>query len=78
MPKNILIKFTSRKFIISLVGLVIVTLSASLASTGDIVISDDNLWQVIALILGYLGVEGAADIVRSWREAAIKESEQKE
>lgn len=71
MPNDLLERFTSRKFLLSLIGLIIVTL----ASAGAIPLSDDNLWQLITIILGYIGVEGAADITRSWREAAQKERE---
>jgi uncharacterized membrane protein (Fun14 family) len=59
-------KLKSRKFILTVVGMVIVLL----ASLGVIDVNDEKLWQLITIILGYVGVEGAADVVRSWKQQA--------
>ena len=60
-------RFTSRKFLVTLLGAVVVLL----ASLGIVPIEDDNAWQLIAILMGYAGIEGAADLAGRWRQGQI-------
>lgn len=57
-------RLTSRKFLLTVAGCFIVLLKG----LGVIAIEDDNLWQLLAAVLGFVGVEGAADIVGRWKQ----------
>lgn len=59
----------SRKFLLTLAGTIIIFLKG----IGILSIEDDNLWQLIASIAAFVGVEGAADIVGRWRNTNISE-----
>ena len=65
-------RLTSRKFLITLLGAVVVLLS----NLGVIPLNDNNAWQLIAILLSYLGVEGAADVASAWRHGQIPKPEQ--
>jgi len=60
-------RLKSRKFLLSLLGVFFVLLKAA----GVIDPTDDNLWQLIAIVLGYVGVEGSVDLVARWRDAKL-------
>jgi len=60
-------RLTSRKFLLTVLGAVIILL----ASLGIVPIEDDNAWQLIAILMGYAGIEGASDLVGRWRQGRI-------
>jgi len=61
-------RFTSRKFLLTVAGCFIILLKA----LGVISLEDEAIWQLITIILGFLGVEGARDIVATWREGRVE------
>lgn len=66
---NFIKSLGSRKFLLTLAGTIIIFLKG----IGVIAIEDDNLWQLIASIAAFVGIEGAADIVGRWRNTNISE-----
>ncbi|MBI1729825.1 hypothetical protein HYR53_04320 [Candidatus Acetothermia bacterium] len=65
-------RLTSRKFLITLMGALVVLLSNS----GVILLDDNNAWQLIAILLSYLGIEGAADVASAWRRGQLPQAEE--
>lgn len=61
-------KLLSRKFLLALCGSVVVLLKG----LGVLNLDDESLWQMVTLILGWIGVEGAADVVRHWRTLSVE------
>jgi len=51
--------YESRKFLLTALGALLLALNASL----DLGIDRETIWQIVALIAGFVGVEGAADII---------------
>ncbi len=60
-------RLMSRKFLVTLLGAVIILL----ANLNIIPMQDDNAWQLIAILLSYIGIEGAADIAGAWRRGQL-------
>lgn len=56
-----------RKFVLSTAGLIVI----SLKLFGVVHADDSTLWQFLALLLAYLGVEGGADIVSRWKAGEL-------
>lgn len=64
---DFLARLTSRKFLVTVLGAVIILLSGL-----DVIpLADDNAWQLIAILLTYVGIEGAADLVSRWRQGQL-------
>lgn len=57
--KDILTRFTSRKFLLTLLAVS----TAITVAVQDGAITQAEVWSILAPILTYLGVEGAADVV---------------
>jgi len=65
-------RLLSRKFLVTLLGAVIILL----ANLKIIPMQDENAWQLIAILLSYLGVEGAVDLAGAWRRGNISISDE--
>jgi uncharacterized membrane protein len=65
-------RLTSRKFLITLLGAVVMLFS----NLGVIPLNDNNAWQLIAILLSYLGIEGAADIASAWRRGQLPQADE--
>ena len=60
-------RMSSRKFLMSAFGAVLI-----LASSLEIIpLDDDSAWQLISILMGYVGIEGATDLVGAWRRGRI-------
>ena len=58
-------RLTSRKFLLTVAGCLVVLLKG----LGVVAIEDENLWQLLAALGAFVGVEGMADIVSRWQNA---------
>lgn len=47
-----------------------------LSNSGVILLDDNNAWQLIAILLSYLGIEGAADVASAWRRGQLPQAEE--
>lgn len=61
-------KLKSRKFILAVVSAVIILLKG----LNVINLDDDSVWQLIIIVLGWIGVEGAADVIRALRAYTVE------
>lgn len=60
-------RLTSRKFLLTLAGSVAILLKI----VGVLPADNTELWQLIAALMGYIGIEGAKDLVSAWRQGNL-------
>jgi hypothetical protein len=60
-------KLKSRKFLLALASALVILLKG----LGVVDFRDDAVWQLIAIVLGWIGVEGVVDFVRALRQYTV-------